>query len=394
MLVRNLLKSAGHQVVDVSTGLEGIRTASVHHPDLILLDVNLPDLDGYEVTLRLRSVPAGKTVPIVMITREDDLKTAIAMGASGVIPVPIEGTRLVRTLERYLSGYQEHLDGAGELLLREQTQKIVERLELKVVELSALNAKLEEMARLRREFLQNVSHELATPMTPVVGYLRLLLNGDMGPLTPLQLKCLKSIESSTQRLRAVIDTLLDVSSLETGRMHFYERDYDFSTLAQKAIDKVRERFIERNISLIEDTASAELKGKGDPDKIQRAMIHILDNAAKFTPAGGEVAVKVRKEQDAAGSDVFCYVVADSGPGIAKDQLDTIFEPFYQIDGSITRSYGGVGLGLGFASRVSEAMGGRIEIQSPPTEVVAGRKLSGTALILRVAARPSHPAHAS
>src|SRR5688572_28700064 len=126
-------------------------------------------------------------------------------------------SRFPKTIDHFLRGHRERGGETGEILLRERSQKIVARLERKVVELSEANRRLEEMARLRREFLQNVSHELATPMTPVVGYLRLLLNEELGPITPLQRKCLTSIDDSTRRLRGVVETLLDVSSLETGK---------------------------------------------------------------------------------------------------------------------------------------------------------------------------------
>ncbi len=390
-LVRNLLQSAGHQLHEAMSGLEGVRLAGVHHPAIILVSVHLPDLDGYEVTLRLRGMPASRGVPIVVLTSDSDHQTALAVGANGVVETPLDGARFARTIERFLRGHRERSDGTGEFLLREQTQKIVERLERKVVELSQANKELEEIARLRREFLQNVSHELATPMTPVVGYLRLLLGGDMGELTPLQEKCLKSIEASTQRLRGVIDTLLDVSSLETERMHFYSRSYDFASLARKALENTRERFRECGITLFEQVSSKTLPAKGDPDKLQRAMVHVLDNAVKFTPTGGEVAVDLSTEEVLEGAQRYCFRVSDNGPGIAGTELTRIFEPFHQVDGSVTRRHGGVGLGLAFARRVSEAMGGSVEVQSPPEFVVAGRQLPGTAVLLRVCAQPKGPA---
>ena len=239
---------------------------------------------------------------------------------------------------------------------------------------------------MRREFLQNVSHELATPMTPVVGYLRLLLNEELGPLTDLQRKCLTSIETSTQRLRSVVDTLLDVSSLETGRMHYYARDYDFRRVAQNAIEQIRPKLAERDVTLVERVPDEPMPAQGDPDKLLRAMVHVLDNASKFTPTGGEVAVQVRAE----GDEHLLFDVADSGPGVRPEHIARIMEPFYQVDGSVTRDHGGVGLGLAFARRVTEALGGGIDISSPPAGEVAERQLSGTLVELRVSRRPERP----
>ena len=384
LLVRKLLMAAGHGVIEAESGLEGIRKAGAERPDLVLVDINVPDLDGYEVTLRLRGMPAMSGVPIVAITAEGDRMTSLAVGADGFIAKPIEAGRFTQLVERYLRGHREHADETGEIRLRERSQKIVERLEKKVGELIEANRRLEETSRLRREFLRNLSHELATPMTPVVGYLRLLLAGELGPLSEVQTKCLTQVEQSTQRLRGLIDTLLDVSQLETGRLHFSHSQYDFLAIAQRALDELKPRFEEQGVSLsIEPARDVSFVGLGDADKLQRSMVHVLDNAMKFTPRGGQVSVAVRRGFAPGAGEWLAMFVADSGPGVAPEQIPKILQPFYQVDGSVTRSHGGVGLGLAFARRVCEAMGGGIDIQSPPTEAIAGYLLGGTCVTLRV-----------
>jgi signal transduction histidine kinase len=385
-LVQKLLGAAGHEVIEAEGGVEGIRLAREMVPDLVLVDINIPDLDGYEVTLRLRGMPTLQEVPIVAITAEGDRDSTLAVGCDGFIAKPISAAHFAETIARFLEGHREWADDGSDRLLRERTQKIVERLEKKIVELSVTNQRLEDIARLRREFLQNVSHELATPMTPVVGYLRLLLNEELGPLSDLQRKCLGSIETSTQRLRSVVDTLLDVSSLESGRMHYYTRPYDFREVASKALDQIRAKLDERDVTLVERIPDEPMPAQGDPDKLMRAMVHVLDNASKFTPTGGEVAVEVRPE----GDEHLLFAVSDSGPGVRPEHIARIMEPFYQVDGSVTRDHGGVGLGLAFARRVTEALGGGIEISSPPAGEVAERQLAGTLVELRVGRVPERP----
>jgi signal transduction histidine kinase len=384
LLVRKLLLAAGHLVIEAESGLEGIRKAGAERPDLVLVDINIPDLDGYEVTLRLRGMPTMVGVPIVAITAEGDRMTSLAVGCDGFIAKPIDAMRFSQLVDRYLRGHREHADETGEIRLRERSQKIVERLEKKVGELIEANRRLEESSRLRREFLRNLSHELATPMTPVVGYLRLLLGGELGSLTEMQKKCLRQVEQSTQRLRGLVDTLLDVSQLETGRLQFFHVQYDFLSLAQRALDELKPRFEEQGVGLsVEPARDVSYEGFGDADKLQRAMVHVLDNAMKFTPRGGQVAVAVRRAFVPNVGEWFGMFVADSGPGVAPEQIPKILQPFYQVDGSVTRSYGGVGLGLAFARRVCEAMGGGIELQSPPSEPIAGALLGGTCVTLRV-----------
>jgi signal transduction histidine kinase len=166
-------------------------------------------------------------------------------------------------------------------------------------------------------------------------------------------------------------------------MHYYTRAYDFREVAESALDQARSKLEERDVTLVERLPEGPLQAQGDPDKLLRAMVSVLDNASKFTPTGGEVAVEVRAE----GDQHLLFAVADSGPGVRPEHIARIMEPFYQVDGSVTREQGGVGLGLAFARRVTEALGGGIEISSPPAGEVAGRQLSGTLVELRVDRAP-------
>ncbi|MBK6578525.1 MAG: hybrid sensor histidine kinase/response regulator [Sandaracinaceae bacterium] len=396
-LVTKLLSAAGHTVVDAATGLEGIRIAAELVPDLILVDINIPDLDGYEVTLRLRGIPSLATTPIVAITAEGDRETSLAVGCDGFFGKPIDARVFARRIERFIGGKRERGDQAsGEARLREKSQQIVARLEAKVRELSEANARLEEMARLRREFLRNVTHELATPMTPVVGYLRLLHNQDLGPLSAAQHKCVEAMTTSTDRLRAVVDLLLDVSTFESGNMQFNTRAFDFLAVAREAVNEVRGLADSLNVELVQEPAATGPAALGDADKIRRAMVHVLDNAVKFSPPHGQVCVAVRPVPGV-GSDGlaprgYAFLVADDGPGVQSAQIERVFEPFYQADGSRTRRHQGVGLGLAFARRVFEAHGGTVTMQSPPTEDVAGQRSRG-ALVRLVALREGSAAGA-
>ncbi|MDD9944879.1 MAG: hybrid sensor histidine kinase/response regulator [Myxococcales bacterium] len=387
LLVSKVLTAAGHQVVDADSGLEGIRLAAAKRPDIVLVDINIPDLDGYEVTLRLRGMRELAGTPIVAITAEGDKEQSLAVGADGFVQKPIDTRKFPELVARFLAGHTERsVDHTGEIL-RIRSQKIVERLEAKVIALSEANRQLEESVRLRQEFFQNMSHEFATPMTPVVGYLKMLLDEEAGPLTPLQRKCLESIRTSTAKLRSLVDTLLDVSHLETGRLQLFERNYDFATVARQALEEAQARFAEAGITVVSELPNDPMDARGDPDKLRRAMVHILDNAAKFTPRGSEVAVGMEVVPARAGRvDGYRFIVMDGGPGISGADRERIFQPFFQVDGSRTRAYGGVGLGLAYARHVADAMGGEIAIDSPPTSEVAGRLLSGTAISIRVARR--------
>jgi len=151
-------------------------------------------------------------------------------------------------------------------------------------------------------------------------------------------------------------------------------------VARRALAQVRESLPDERLTWRIGAMDGPLPRRGDPDKLRRAIVHVLDNAAKFTPRGGTIAVEVARV--GAWHELR---VADGGPGIAPNAQERIFEPFYQVDGSVTRAHGGVGLGLAFARRVTEALGGQIELVSPPNVPVVGELLGGTLVKLRLPA---------
>lgn len=391
LLVRKLLAPVGYQVIDAVDGLDGVRKACSEQPDLVLVDIAIPGLDGYEVTLRLRSEPALRTVPIVAITAEGNRDTSLAVGCDGYLQKPIDARSFATTIAGYLEGHREQTSpDRTRKHLRQQSQRIVTHLENKVAELEAVNVRLLAMDRARKEFYRNVTHELSTPMTPIVGYLRLLLDAELGPLVPAQDKALRAMDDCVQRLRGLIDNLLDVTGIETGRMRFVHHDYDFGQVVRQAVERRSPAFQERGLRLAVDVLRTGMQGWGDAARLGRAMDQLLDNAAKFTPQGGAVGIRVRR----LATGHFELLVADSGPGIAPEQLERLFEPFVQGDGSPTRAHGGTGVGLAIAQGIALGHGGEVRCVSPCTETIADVALHGAALYLVVPERagklPSQP----
>ncbi len=382
LLVRKLLAADGHDVIDAADGLEGVRLAIAQRPDLVLVDLNIPGLDGYEVTLRLRSEAALRGVPIIAITAEGDRETSFAVGCDGFVQKPIDARQFATQMRQYLGGHRERMlsspDATGERL-RAQSGRIVAHLEAKVAELSAANERLRDMDRLRTEFYRNISHELATPLTPIVGYLRMLSDQELGPITKPQLKALRAMDDCLRRLRAILDNLIDVTGLETGRMRFFHRDYDFLDTVRRSLAGQAEKFAERHIALVEQFPLGPLPAHGDSDRLGRAVVQLLDNAAKFTPDQGRVGIRVRALETA-----YELVVADTGPGVPAERQERVFEPFYQVDGSPTRAHGGVGVGLAVARRVARGLGGDVRVTQGAA--IAGQFFPGAVFWLTVAMR--------
>lgn len=380
LLVRKLLARAGHEVLEASDGVGGIRLACDSRPDLVLVDLAIPGLDGFEVTLRLRAEPALARVPIVAITAQGDRDTSLAVGCDGFVQKPIDARTFAGTIASYLGGERDEPPELASGRLREQSQRIVTHLEQKVAELSAANARLRDLDAARSTFYRNVTHELATPMTPVVGYVRLLLDEELGALSAAQSKALRTVEECMGRLQRTIDNLLDVTGIETGRVQMRIAPYDFAEVVRGAVEHCGPRAAEAGIRLVTELAAGPLPAVGDGPRLGRAVGQLLDNALKFTPRGGVIGVRSRPGD--AGRYETC--VADTGPGIPEQQLERIFEAFYQVDGSVTREHGGVGVGLAIARRTARGLGGELRAVSPAHERIGAVQLEGAAFHLVVA----------
>ena len=385
LLIRKILSNAGFEVIEATDGLDGVRLARTTQPDLVLVDLNIPGLDGYEVTLRLRGDPKLRDIPIVAITAEGDRTTSLAVGCDGFVQKPINARTFVNTLEQFLRGRRDEAPtSTSNDPLRAQSHRIVARLEAKVAELSVANDRLREAEKARTTFYRNVSHELVTPMTPIVGYVKLLVDEELGQINPSQRKALRAMDECVQRLRSLIDNLLDITAIEAGSMRFVHRDYDVRTVVERVLAKYQAIANERSVPLLIECPQDRMPAWGDADRLARAIAQVLDNAIKFSSPGGAVGVRVRH----AGS-YYDICVADNGPGIPADHIESVLRPFVQADGSTTRMHQGVGIGLAIARRVVEGLGGELVLESPTNEHMAGVTFRGTTCKLVVAERVPH-----
>jgi signal transduction histidine kinase len=379
LLVRKLLTPAGFEVVDATDGIDGIKKAQRGSFDLILVDIAIPGLDGYEVTLRLRSLPSLKDVPIIAVTAEGSRNTSLSVGCTGFMQKPINARTFVDVVESYLGGKREGLNAeeSGEHL-RQQSQRIVGHLEQKVAELSQANERLIELDQARKEFYRNISHELSTPMTPIVGYAKLLLDEELGTLTPAQQKALRSLSQCVDRLRGLIDNLLDVTGLETGKLKFHSSPLDLLQVLREAEQETLELRRKKSQTLIEDIpGAAAFPLRGDGPRLGRALSQLLENASKFSPSGGRIGLLV--QPFGYGVEI---IVADEGAGIAEPYRERIFEPFFQIDGTPTRAQGGTGVGLALVRGVARGHGGDISF-SPNPITIGGVEFKGAVFRLEL-----------
>lgn len=265
-------------------------------------------------------------------------------------------TREAVVTER-LTELRSALEEANKQLL-EANQQLEKRVQERTAELQKAMEKLSELNQLKANIVANTSHELRTPLTHLKGYLELLLNGDLGPLTEQQQNALVIMDRSSERLSRLIEDLILFSVSEREKLHLNIAQIDLSALCHATIDKVGPKAKEHKIQLITECADNLPKAEGDAEKISWVIMQFLDNAIKFTQPGGTVTLRIAQEKQQ-----LTVSVLDTGIGIPDSRTDEIFDSFHQLDGSTTRRVGGTGLGLALAKKIIEAHGASIEVTS-------------------------------
>ncbi len=229
-------------------------------------------------------------------------------------------------------------------------------------------ARLEELDRLKSNFLATMSHELRTPLTSVIGYAEMMAEGLAGPITQEQRDYLATILGKADQLLGMITSVLDVAALETGPLALERSRLSLAELVASEVATFTPSAGKRGIA-IQLESRGDTIVVGDKKKIRQVVSSLLSNAVKFTPDHGTVGVAVRpgplSPHEADLARAIQLVVSDSGIGIPRDHVAKIFEPFFQVDSSSTRAFGGTGLGLTLAKAYVEAHGGRIWVDTAP-----------------------------
>ena len=219
--------------------------------------------------------------------------------------------------------------------------------------------------RTKSEFLANMSHELRTPLNAILGFSELMGSGTLGPLgNPKYEEYAKDINDSGRHLLALIDDILDLSKVEAGRLELDEEDIDVARAIRSCMVLVKERARNGGVKLITDIPHGLPALRADQRKLKQILVNLLSNAVKFTPADGEVTLKVWSRPDSG----YVFQVIDTGIGIALADIPTALSPFGQIDSQLDRKFEGTGLGLPLTKSLVEVHGGSLDLQS---EVGAG-----------------------
>ena len=243
-------------------------------------------------------------------------------------------------------------------VLQEANQKLEIRVKERTAELEKALEQLYTLNELKANLVANISHELRTPLTHLTGYLDLLINGDFGPLNPDQTGALAIVQHSSERLGHLIEDLILFSVSERDQIYLHIHPVPLEDLCVQVIKRNASKAHDHEIQLDLEPGEEGIKVDADFEKISWVMMHLIDNAIKFSLPGGRVVLKTIREGH------FVHIqVSDTGIGIPDDRIGQIFEPFLQLDGSSTRKVGGTGLGLALARRIVEAHGSVIHVYS-------------------------------
>jgi signal transduction histidine kinase len=224
---------------------------------------------------------------------------------------------------------------------------------------------LQALDRMKSDFINSISHELRTPLVPILGYTDILLSGSMGALPPNCVRGVQAIATSAKRLLSLVEGLLIFVRLDEGEMALNREPVDLAPLVAVVMEPFRSKAVESKLTLVNEITGSLPAVIADRQELTMAITHLMDNATKFTPAGGRVTVKAQPVATEDGSMVVEIAVQDTGIGIPPELHAKIFERFYQVDNSTTRQFGGVGIGLAVVKQIVEAHGSRVLVESEP-----------------------------
>lgn len=393
--LRHFLQRRGYTVSDAPDGRLALEAAHRRRPALIISDVNMPHMDGYELCRHIKADPALRTVPVILVTTmsgPEDLIRALECSAEHFITKPYNEPELMRNVdlallnrtapeaepasapgevEFYFNGLRHTTTADRQQILalllssyeaatrrKNEAEVLAVRLEEGRQRIAEQNLELERAAKLKSQFLANMSHELRTPLNAVIGFSELLKDGLVGTLDATQLDCMNEIYESGRHLLALVNDILDLSKIEAGKVEMEIETLDIEPLLASSLSIVKQRALKENIRLVNAVPADVGSVQADGRRLRQIVYNLLSNAVKFTPSGGLVTL----EACVVGEFVE-IAVRDSGIGIAAEHLPRLFQPFVQLDGEVNRRFEGTGLGLAMVKSLVELHGGTIGAES-------------------------------
>jgi len=349
-LFKALTRIAGFQVDLAENGEEALKKIEKEKFDLVLTDLKMPSVDGLQLITEIsRSKPEILTVLMTGHGSIDSAIEAMKRGASDYLTKPLNIDELIVRLRKVLSEKQRFMG-----------------LQSCIFDLERANEELKKIDAMKSEFVSVASHELRTPLAAIKNAIQLILSGKTGEINDNQTKFLSMAERNINRLTKILNDLLNLSKIESGKIELKFEDVVLKSLAELTVSLLRPQADGKSIKVITEIPDELPAVYGDKEKIEQILINLIGNAIKFTPGEGNIYVSATpffEEREGGLSHKIAISVKDTGIGIPPEHLSSIFEKFYQVEGSLQRSVSGTGLGLAITKGLVEAHQGKIWAES-------------------------------
>lgn len=362
-ILEDLLAESGYKNVKSTTDpRQVVSLYNSFHPDLILLDLMMPHLNGFEVMEQLKElIPPNSFMPILVLTADVTPKTklrALSAGAKDFLSKPFNLYEILLRINNLLetSSLYKQLGNQNQILDEMVKERTLE-LELSNRELIIEKEKAQESNRLKTAFLNNISHEIRTPLNGILGFAQFVIQPDI--IHEDKEVYLKHLNLSSDRLLNTINNIMDMSLIVSGNVEVINQSVDYLSVIQKIQEKFSSLCAEKNLKLvINDPAHFQnIYFKSDEELLIKSLSHIINNSIRFTSTGS-----ITLGCELIDDQLIIYV-KDTGIGIGKDAQQRVWDIFMQENYSFTRTHDGSGLGLSIAAGLLKLIGGKIRLES-------------------------------
>jgi signal transduction histidine kinase len=353
--LETIIDSPELNIIKALSGNEALSLMLVHDISLVLLDVNMPGMDGFETAELMRGSERTKSIPIIFITatyrQPKQIFRGYETGAVDYLYKPLDRKILQNKIRAYIDFFKQ----------KHALQVTTLTLQSTVAELDKARRAAEVATLAKSFFLANMSHEIRTPLNGIIGMTDLMLMDE--DLSQHHQEQLSDIKQSGESLLEIINEILDISKIEADKIEIEIIEFSLRELLESVIHLLSVKTYQKNLAFYcEHPPDMPDTYLGDPTRIRQVLINIIGNALKFTEQGN-ICVKVEIYEHHENTFILNFSVTDTGIGIPAGKLNTLFESYHQADKSTTRTYGGTGLGLTISKKLVELMGGSVSVSS-------------------------------
>ena len=366
-ILENILMDLDCQLFRATSGQEALRLMLRHDFALVLLDVQMPGMDGFEVAELMRGNKDTQETPIIFITaiskEERYVFKGYEVGAVDYLPKPVDSDILRSKVKVFLEMNRQKKLLEVQAIELEQKMRALEdeiiRRQKVEQELRQAKKTAETATQAKSIFLARMNHELRTPLNAMIGYMSLGLSMLKDQISPDDLKDLINAERSANVVLQLVNNILDFSKIEAGEMEIFVEEIDLADLIEDIEITAQGLLLHKPVELKTEISFDAPFVANDYTKIKQILNNLVGNAIKFTTEGS-VIIRLKSPEDGTSARI---EVEDTGKGIPKEQLGDVFESFKQADGSISKEFGGTGLGLAITKSLCEMLGIEIGVQS-------------------------------